>query len=343
MARYALLTAPSANRVYTQAAPQLVAAELSVFGARAMGGRISEPSTTVMGRLPYLTFDVDGGLSTDDQRLLANLSSGYALFEVTEDELLRPLGEPGLDRYDDDLLSIQKYAGKTNEHFTRLLLNVTALASAWGDQFMTRRFTVLDPVAGRGTTLNQALMYGWDALGIEIDSKEVEAYGAFIKTWLKRKALKHHADITPLRREGKRLGKRLDVTMAASKEAHRAGDVQQLSFFDADTTLSRSLMKAHTTDLIVADLPYGVVHGSRSGGKLDRGPMELLIESLPGWTELLRPGGALGMSWNTHVAGREDAVELLEEHGLRVVDGLDGFEHWVDQSITRDIVVARKV
>jgi SAM-dependent methyltransferase len=342
MARYALLTAPSANRVYTQAAPQLVAAELAVFSARALDGRISEPSTTTWGRLPYLTFETDGELSVDDLRLLANLSSGYALYQVTDGELLRPLGEPGLDRYDDDLISIQKYAGKTNEHFTRLLLNVTALASAWGGTFMTRRFTVLDPVAGRGTTLNQALMYGWDALGIEIDSKEVEAYGAFIKTWLKRKRLKHEADITPLRRENRRLGKRLDVTMAASKEAHREGDVQRLSFFDADTTLSRQLMKAQVADLIVADLPYGVVHGSRSAGKLERGPLELLVEALPSWAELLRPGGAIGLSWNTHVASRDDLAELLAQEGLKVLDGFDGFEHWVDQSITRDVLVARK-
>jgi tRNA G10 N-methylase Trm11 len=82
-------------------------------------------------------------------------------------------------------------------------------------------------------------------------------------------------------------------------------------------------------------MPYNVVHKIGS-------PTKLLSEALPGWVELLRPGGALGISWNTHLAPREQAVTLLEEAGLRVPKGFDGFEHWVDQGITRDIVVARK-
>ncbi len=36
-----------------------------------------------------------------------------------------------LDRYDDDLLTILKYPGKTNEQFTKLLLNVTLASSAF--------------------------------------------------------------------------------------------------------------------------------------------------------------------------------------------------------------------
>jgi len=60
--------------------------------------------------------------------VLGNLSSVYALFEVAG-ELLRPVEVTRLDRFDDDLITIQKYQGKTNEHFTKLLLNVTLLAS----------------------------------------------------------------------------------------------------------------------------------------------------------------------------------------------------------------------
>jgi hypothetical protein len=56
---------------------------------------------------------------------------------------------------------------------------------------------------------------------------------------------------------------------------------------------------------------------------------------------LLQPGGAIGMSWNTHVASRAAAAEVLSANGFKVHD-YDGFEHWVDQAITRDIVVARK-
>jgi SAM-dependent methyltransferase len=310
--KYALLLAPSANRVYTRSAAGLAESELKAFGT-------TVDQTVVLGGLSYLVFEEE----PESLSRLANLSSAYAIFELHGDTL-RPVGEPALALFDDDLLTIQKYAGKTNEHFTKLMLNVTALASAWS--FLERRFTVLDPVAGRGTTLSQALMYGWDAIGIEIDGKLVEAYAAFMKTYLQRKRIKHTADTTPLRRDGKRLGRRFDATIAGS---------QQATLFEADTVLARKLMKAHSVDLVVADMPYNVVHKIGS-------PTKLLSEALPGWVELLRPGGALGISWNTHLAPREQAVTLLEEAGLRVPKGFDGFEHWVDQGITRDIVVARK-
>ena len=53
-----------------------------------------------------------------------------------------------------------------------------------------------------GTTLNQALMYGYDAAGIDLDRKDFDAYAAFLGTWLKRKRLKHQLDIHPVRRDG---------------------------------------------------------------------------------------------------------------------------------------------
>jgi hypothetical protein len=320
--------------VYARSAPALTQAELAAFSLGAMNGKLGRAEPENLGGRPYLVFETEAALDDQDLALLGNLSSGFALFELLDGDLLRPLETLPLDRFDDDLISIPKYAGKTNEHFTHLLLNVTALASAWGAQLATKRFTVLDPVAGRGTTLNQALMYGWDALGIELDGKDVEAYAAFLKTYLRQKRIKHRAEINPLRREGRRLGRRFDVDFTATG--------QSLSVFEADTTEARSLLKRQSADLLVADLPYGVVHGSRTRGKLARGPLELLADALPGWTELLRPGGAVGLSWNTHVAPREHALELLVEHGLEPLEPTLGFEHRVDQAITRDILLARR-
>lgn len=321
--RYALLLAPSANRVYTRSAAALAEAELKAFG----GLTIQAP--IVLGGHSYLIFE------GAPERLaeLANLSTAYAFFEVLPDDLLRPVAAQPLDRFDDDLITIPKYAGKTNENFTKLLLNVTALASAWRDDLLRKQFTVLDPVAGRGTTLNQVLMYGWNAIGIEIDAKQVEGYEAFLKAYLRRKRIKHRAELTPVRREGKRIGRRFHAEIEQSC---------QVTLFQADTADARALMRAGSVDLIVGDLPYGVVHGSRTQAGRVRGPAELLKSALPGWSQLLRPGGALGISWNTHVAPRESAIELLEANGLTVSEGFDGFEHWVDQGITRDIVVARK-
>ena len=83
----------------------------------------------VIGGVTYVTFEA-GELAGRDTGLLGNLSSLYALFEIGDD-LLRPVTVRRFDRYDDDLLTILKYQGKTNEQFTKLLLNVTLAASAF--------------------------------------------------------------------------------------------------------------------------------------------------------------------------------------------------------------------
>ncbi|GAA2393806.1 hypothetical protein [Dactylosporangium salmoneum] len=58
----------------------------------------------------------------------------------------------------------------------------------------------------------------------------------------------------------------------------------------------------------------------------------------------LRPGCALGIAWKTFVVRREEAGGVLAAAGLEVLDDLpyDAFCHRVDQSIQRDILVARR-
>ncbi|WP_327037882.1 SAM-dependent methyltransferase [Micromonospora maris] len=344
MKRYGVLILPSSNRVYSGAAVELTRAELEIFGGAVLGGRLGTVETITVGGVPYVTFGVEGGLGERDVALLSNLSSAYAIFEFVDD-LLRPVPLARLDRYDDDLVTIQKYPGKTNEQFTKLLLNVTLLASTWADELLTRRFRVLDPLCGRGTTVNQAMMYGFDAAGLDRDSKDFEAYQAFLTTWLKRKRVKHRVlESGPVRRERKVVGRRLRLEMAASKEAHKAGDVQTVDVVNADTTRIGEFFRPESVDLVVADAPYGVQHGSRTADRLARDPLALLAAAVPGWARLLRPGGALGISWNTNVARREAAAEHLTAAGLTVLD--DGpwrtLSHRVDQAIVRGILVAQK-
>lgn len=344
MTRYGLLILPAANRVYAESAVALTAAELALFNRTVLGGRLGEPATATIGGARYVTFEADP-LDDRDVALLANLSSLYALFEFCGD-LLRPVELRRLDRYDDDLITIQKYAGKTNEQFTKLLLNATLLSSAFADELLTRRMRVLDPLCGRGTTLNQALMYGFDAAGVDVDQKDFEAYQAFITTWLKRKRIKHRVvESGPVRRERRVIGRRLRIECAPSKDAHRAGDLQRLDVVNADTTRSGEFFRAGTFDAVVADAPYGVQHGSRGADRaLARDPLRLLTEAVPVWAGLLRSGGALGISWNTYVARRADAAQALAAAGLEVLDAApyQDFRHRVDQAIVRDILIARK-
>ncbi|RVX38031.1 hypothetical protein EDD27_0321 [Nonomuraea polychroma] len=337
MPRYALLILPAFNRVYGESSVRLTRSELAVFGAQALRGEVLGSEETTIGGVPYVTFETAEPLTQPDIALLSNLSSVYAIFGI-EGELLRPLHMQSLDRLSSDLITIQKYAGKTNEHFTKLLLNVTILA---GDKGLDERLSVFDPLCGRGTTLNQALMYGYDAYGIDVDGKDFEAYTGFIKAWLRNKRLKHTAETVPVRRERALVGRRLNITFGLSKEAIKAGDVQHLTMVNADTLKSREFFKPRSFDVLVADAPYGVQHGSKGGSGLSRSPLELLRQAVPVWAGLLRPGGAMGIAWNTYGGKSSDLAEILTAAGLQVMDYPD-FEHWVDQAIVRDIIVAHK-
>ncbi|MEU4561723.1 SAM-dependent methyltransferase [Actinoplanes sp. NPDC023936] len=339
MSRYALLLAPSANRVYADQASRMSLAELAAFGP-VLSSPLDEIDVAVIGGVEYLTFTAD--LTTTDISYVSNLSAAYALFEQVDD-LLRPLTLTPLARYDSDLITIPKYAGKTNEQFTKLVLNLTLLASASASRMLDGGLTVLDPLCGRGTTLNQALMYGYDGLGVEIDGKDVEAYKLFLQTWLKRKRLKHSAELVPMRRQGRRAARRLEVTMAPSKDDHKSGAVQKVTVLNADTTQLDGLIRSNVADVLVADLPYGVAHGSYDDdGGISRRPLDLLERAVPHWLPLLRPGGAIGLSWNTKVAKRELAEDILLANGLEIVQHLP-LEHRVDQGIDRDVLVARKI
>jgi tRNA G10 N-methylase Trm11 len=275
---------------------------------------------------------------------LSNLSSIYALFRV-EDDLLAPVELRSLDKFDDDLITIQKYQGKTNEQFTKLLLNVTLLSSAFAPELLSRRLRVLDPLCGRGTTLSQAIMYGYHAAGLDLDQRDFDAYAAFLRTWLRRKRIKHQVEVSRIRRDRQFVGRRLDASIGLTKDGYKAGDHLTLTFVNADTTRALEFYRARTFDVIVADTPYGVQHGSRTAGEgLHRSPLDLLAAAAPVWAELLRPGGALGLSWNTNVASRADAVQALTAAGLEPLDSGPylGFRHRVDQAIMRDILVARR-
>lgn len=341
MPQYAVMIYPSANRVYAESSVGLLTSELGVFNATALAGRLTDVTATEIAGVPYVTFTAPQ-LADREVALLSNLSTVYALFTVTG-ETLRPVRLRPRDVFDSDLLTIQRYQGKTNELFTKLVLNVTALATDRPDDLAAGRFRVFDPMCGRGTTLHQAMMYGWDASGLDVDGKDFDEYGRFVRTWLRNKRIKHEAAVVPIRREHRQLGRRLDVTLGVTKERYKAGDVLRLSFVNGDTVRAAEFFRPGTFDVIVTDAPYGVRHGSREE-HLSRSPLKLLRDALPGWVRVLRSGGALGLAWNTYVAERADLVELLTGAGLTVRDDgpYRGFEHRVDHAIVRDVVVAAK-
>jgi len=333
--RYAILISPSTNRVYAQAAAALAVAELQVVSAQVLHGALDDIQQQTLGSVSYVTFSADT-LTPLAHGWLSNLAATFALFSLDDAGKLSPLDLQRWDELDSDLISIQKYSGKTNEAFTKLLLNVTLAASAFAGE--RRALSVLDPLCGRGTTLNQALMYGFHATGVELDKKDFEAYALFIQRWVKDKRLKHNAVIGHVKGHPK-----LDVELGVSKDRFKAGNTLRLNYVSADTHAIAEVFQPRSFDLIVTDAPYGVQHGAQSGDATSRKPLELLSSAIPVWRAALRPGGAIGIAWNNLVLRREKLAQLLTENGLQVCTSLahDGFEHRVDTSIQRDLIVAR--
>ena len=205
---------------------------------------------------------------------------------------------------------------------------------------------MLDPLAGRGTTLSWALALGHDAYGVELERREVEAYAAFLTTWLRRKRLKHRIDHGPVRRDGRVVADLLDADLNPDPAAYKRGERQRLQLYAADTLATADLLGRRRVDAIVTDAPYGVAHASKGGsaGGRDRSPATLLAEAVPVWTSVLRTGGALGISWNTHGLSRDDLAAICAASGLEVCsdEAYLGFGHRVDAGIHRDVLVARK-
>src|SRR5258708_34489839 len=83
------------------------------------------------------------------------------------------------------MAEIRRYKGKTNEVFTRVLLNVAIFAGAYSSQ-CTERLRVLDPLSGGGTTLFLALAAGYDAFGIEHHRQDVATTFVFVRQYLNR-------------------------------------------------------------------------------------------------------------------------------------------------------------
>src|SRR4029453_10662699 len=116
----------------------------------------------------------------------------------------------------------------------------------------------------------------------------------------------------PVRREGKIIGKRLDAEVTPAGQERSLG----LTVFSGDTRQSAALFGKRTFDAVLADAPYGVVHGSLTGvrgvsRKRDRSAAGLISEALPVWAQQLKAGGALGLSWNAIGLRRERLLEQV--------------------------------
>lgn len=303
--RARILISPLARAAYFDAVFDVARAELTAIG-------VDTAELVVKG--PFGFFEFSAG--EEDLPPLARLSFAQGLFRVDGDVLV-PLDIRPEFTWPEALVYGQKYQGKTNELVTQLAINI-------GLQNLSSRGTnirLLDPMAGRGTTLLWALRYGFDARGVEIDDKARELFHAHIKKQCKLARLKHRTESGRIGQE-KKQGKFVRFTFGDQTLTMVTGDSRLM-----DWTENRRF------DLIVTDLPYGIQHK----GDERQSPLSVVEDCAPHWAKSLKAGGAMVLIFNTYQTKRADLAALFTEQGLEVQDF--AAPHRMSESIVRDLIV----
>lgn len=330
--------------MFTGSILEIAAAELRLVSDGVSRLNVGEIERVSAGRSQLLRFSITGEREPIAE-MAGQLSASAALFEhhpTTQSPSLLspvPIAEPLI--YGSDLVTVQRYRGKTNERLTRAMLNV-ALATAGIDPSRPAG-TVLDPMCGRGTTLNWALAYGLDSIGIDADAGSLEQHAGFLQTWAKRQRLPHKVQRFKSNNAEKRV---VSLQVGRDRATLKAGDGQDVQTFCADAAQRSLAIKRSSVDVIVTDLPYGVQHRGAADTSAKAGPdtLELLAQVLPTWHHWLRAGGVVCLAWNAKRAGRREVGRALADAGFSPVTAAGGFSmrHVVDATIDRDVIIARR-
>jgi hypothetical protein len=338
--KLALKITPQRSTQYADMAEVLAIPELL---ASPLGEHIASVEPARLGGQEYILVEL---AETQDQAaLLSKLatilprlgatSEGYEYFASVGElsgPLLRPIEPAFKSLVPLEMAEVRRYKGKTNELFTRVLLNVAIFAGAYRAEFCGR-LRVLDPLAGGGTTLFLALAAGYDAFGIEQNRQDVETTEVFVRQYLNSE----HLAYKELDERGRKAGRRYQFTIGRKGEEQR-----HLVLVHGDTAQATQHLQeipgGPHMHAIVGDLPYGIQHFGEISA--------LLTQVLPAWEQLLLPGGTLALAWNATRIDRAEMVRLIESRtglGVRDEAPYTQLAHTVDRVIKkRDILIAIK-
>lgn len=292
-----------------------------------------------LGGSTFLTLETDG-LDAAGWAYLSR-HSAISMAALKDGEWLKPLELTPPAYLDSDLAQVLKYKGKTNADFTAMMLHCARSASVFA--LCETPLKVMDPLCGRGTSLFCALQEGDHAWGIDTDEKALHEASTYFERYLQYHRLKHVAEdcSLTLRQSGALRERRF--TFSNDPDCYRRGDTRTLRLIRGDTACADEVAGQAGCHLLVGDLPYGVQHAPREG-KAAGSFSQLLESALPAYRKALLPGGALALAFNTYTLPRETLVHALEKAGLSPMrePPFDGFAHWVEQAVNRDMVVARR-
>lgn len=334
--KYTMLLWPHANVRYQNEALKLAESELRLMmEVLAPDAQLSRCGAL---ELPALEIEIPGEMDAELLAAVRSHSLMYGLFEAQTDGALRYVAGRAPAYVGADLPGILKYKGKTNELFLQLMTNV-ALYSGGFARRAGEALELLDPMCGRGTTLFVGANRGWNATGLDVDKGDLMEAEKFLKRYLEYHRMKHSFARESRTVSGGRGVPVAQFCFADAPERFRAEDRRALRLVNADAGRAREIFGREKFHMIVCDLPYGVQHAS-VGGRLE----ELLARVLPTWREALKKGGTVALSFNAQTMKTEKVRSLMEAAGLEVRRGgaADGFSHWVEQAVTRDIAVGRR-
>lgn len=336
--KYAILRYPHQNSRYYASTQKLLENELTIL-CSALQMNVSSLQYETIGGLELLTFEtvsLEGVMLEAVQRI----SSLFALFRVEAGGLV-PMNEGKKTYFPRDMSSILKYAGKTNEDFTAMMINVGVFASAFADQFR-EALNIFDPMCGRGTTLYEGLIMGYNVSGVEIKKTECQEIDKYMKRYLKYHKFKHDASHQTIHtKDGK--GIKYTIETADTTDHFKEKDRRSIQFANGNTLHANDFYKKQSFHVIVTDVPYGVQHSGTSKSKpVDM--LKLLSEAADAWHKVLKKGGTVVISFNAYTLDKKALGAAFESAGYEVLnEGVYAeFEHWVEQAVSRDILVARK-
>lgn len=341
---YLILQYPGHNWVYYQSADKLAMAELEIAG-NSMEADLFDIEIIQLANIRYISFKANSLLNYRDLKILSRLSFVFALFSQVDDHL-QPIELPEVHYLDPKISTMLKYKGKTNELFTRMMLNIAVHST---DFNFDSSLDLLDPVSGKGTTLFEATTFGYNAFGIEVDGNAIQEGQTFFKKFMEQERFKHSRSTrVAYKNEEGRPAQITEFGYGKSKDEFKNEDTRKhLAMVHGTSKEAHKYFKKERFHLIVGDLPYGIKHGNKGGkvyGSPTRNPAELVSECLPEWKKVLKKGGSIVLAWNSHLINKNKFAELFENEGLEVMTDTpyDLFEHRVDSAIKRDVIVVRK-
>nr|WP_321450099.1 hypothetical protein [uncultured Carboxylicivirga sp.] len=348
MITYLILQHPGHNRVYYNLADKLALAEL-LLASKRLDAACENIRIEEIASVRYLGVDCANELNQSDIDIISRLSFVFAIYKLVQIDnqiSLVPISRANYEYVDDKISSLLKYQGKTNELFTKMMVNVALLSSNFN---YNQSINLLDPVAGKGTTLFEGSVYGFNSYGIEIEPKSVHECTLFFKKYIETERYKHKADKHQVFGKSKAEAIYIqEFEYAKGKEEFKSeSNRKKLGVVNGNTNDAANYFKANFFQLIVGDLPYGIAHGNTGAtksGSITRNPSELLELCLAGWHKVLQKGGCIVLAWNSFVVSKHKLLQHFENNGFEVLteEPYNQFEHMVDKSIKRDIIVARK-